>query len=405
MFKVCYTIAHMPANTAKYLTIAEALKRDILSGKYERDERFPSEEALARRFGASRPTVERALRELKRDGLLKSKAGSGSFLTFAALNAAGSIGVIAPDYRKIEFFTRLCDAIAKEARASGYDVLLGDVTAPDASDRGRWAIALAEAYAARRTAGVLLEPVDLIPDSHDATKKVIDILSEKKIPVVLLDRDYLPFPARSRYDLVGIDNVQAGYRVASHLIESGARNLRFLTHPDYANTIRGRIYGVAQAALDAGLGWKDGFAIEREPSDLAFFSRLMRGKPSPDAFVCRNDPTAAQLVQTLSKLGIKVPGDVRVAGFDDGDIAKLLNPPLTTIRQPVGTLAATAIASLIQRIRDPYLAPRAILLDAQLVVRASSGQDACPPQARAEAVKPRRMKNSTAATESLRCLR
>lgn len=362
----------MPKTTAKYLAIAEALKRDILAGKYEREERFPSEGALVRRFGASRPTVERALRELKREGLLKSKAGSGSFLTFAAHNATGSIGVIAPDYRKIEFFTRLCDAMAKEARASGYDVLLGDVTTPEASDRGRWAIALAEAYAARRTAGVLLEPVDLIPDSYDATKKVLDIFAAKKIPVVLLDRDYLPFPARSRYDLVGIDNVQSGYRVSRHLVESGARNLRFLTHPDYANTIRERIQGVALAALDAGLNWKSGFVIEREPSDIAFFSRLMRGKNPPDAFVCRNDPTAAQLVQTLSKLGIRVPGCVRVAGFDDGDIAKLLNPPLTTIRQPVATLAATAVASLLQRIRNPGLAPRAILLDAALVVRASS---------------------------------
>ena len=362
----------MPRNTAKYLSITDALKRDILAGKYEREERFPSEEALARRFDASRPTVERALRELKREGLLESRSGSGSYLTFTARNATGAIGVIAPDYRKIDFFTRLCDAIAKEARAVGYDVLLGDVTVPDASDRGKWAVALAEAYAARRTAGVLLEPVDLIPDSYDATKKVLDILAAKKIPVVLLDRDYLPFPNRSRYDLIGIDNVQAGYRVASHLIESGARNLRFLTHPDYANTIRRRIYGVAQATLDAGLGWEGAFVIERDPADRAFFARLMRGRYAPDAFVCRNDPTAAQLVQTLSKLGVNVPDGVHVAGFDDGDIARLMNPPLTTIRQPIGTLAATAVASLIQRIRDPGLAPRAILLDASLVVRASS---------------------------------
>ena len=165
--------------------------------------------------------------------------------------------------------------------------------------------------------------------------------------------------------------MQAGYRIARHLIGSGARNLRFLTHPDYANTIRGRIYGVAQAAIDAGLGWKSGFVIEREPSDLAFFARLMRGKSPPDAFVCRNDPTAAMLVQTLSKLGIAVPGDVRAAGFDDGEIARLMNPPLTTIRQPVKMIAETSVASLIQRIRNPGLAPRAILLDADLVVRST----------------------------------
>ncbi len=63
---------------------------------------------------------------------------------------------------------------------------------------------------------------------------------------------------------------------------------------------------------------------------------------------------------------------MRVAGFDDAKIAKLLNPPLTTIRQPVKLLAETAVESLLQRIRNPDLAPRAILLDAQLVVRSSS---------------------------------
>ena len=165
-------------------------------------------------------------------------------------------------------------------------------------------MALAEAYAARRTAGVLLEPVDLIPESSVATKKVLSVLAAKKIPVVLLDRDYLPFPARSRYDLVGIDNFQAGYALARHLMASGAKRLRFLTHPNYANAIRGRIQGVAQAAIDAGLDWRKEYVIETDPSDEPFFRKLMRGKAAPDAFVCRNDPTAAKLVQTLSRLKI-----------------------------------------------------------------------------------------------------
>ena len=363
--------ADVKTNVSKYLAIADELKRDILSGRYDSHERFPSEETLARRFGASRPTVERALRELKRQGLLESRAGSGSYLTFAAKHATGAIGIIAPDYRAIDFFTRLCDAIAAEARARGYDVLLGDVSTPDAADRGRWAIALAQAYAARRTAGVLLEPVDLIPESHAATRKVVATLAAKNIPVVLLDRDYLPFPARSRYDLVGIDNLQAGYRVARHMIESGARRLRFLTHANYANTIRARIHGVAQAVMDAGLDWKASCVIETDPADEALLRRLMHGKNAPDAFVCRNDPTAARLMQTLCGLGFKIPGDVRVAGFDDDALAALLSPSLTTVHQPVKKLADTAVGSLMQRIRSPKMEPRSIMLDAPLVVRDS----------------------------------
>lgn len=357
---------------AKYLQIAKTLQRDILAGKYEHEERFPSEEALARRFGASRPTIERALRELKRAGLLQSRAGSGSYLTFAARNATGSIGVIAPDYHKIDFFTDLCDGIAGSARACGYDVLLGDVSAPDASERGRWALDIARAYASRRIAGVLLEPIDLIPGSHEATRKVLDVLAAKNIPVVLIDRDYLPPPQRSSFDLVGINNAQSGYRLARHLIDAGARRIRFLTQPDYASTIRDRIHGVAQAVIDAGLAWKSGHVVETDPGDLAAFRRIMRRADRPDAFVCRNDPLAARLLQTLAALRLKVPHDIRVAGFDDAKIAKLLNPPLTTIRQPVKRIAETAVASLLERIRNPGLAPRAILLDAQMVVRRST---------------------------------
>ena len=78
------------------------------------------------------------------------------------------------------------------------------------------------------------------------------------------------------------------------------------------------------------------------------------------------------MLQTLHALGIKVPDKVRVAGFDDAKIATKLDPPLTTIRQPTKLLAETAVASLLQRIRNPGLAPRAILLDARMVVRSST---------------------------------
>lgn len=362
----------MAATGAKYLAVTDTLKREILNGKYESRERFPSEESLARRFDISRPTVERALRELKRDGLLESRSGSGSYLTFAARNATGAIGVIAPDYHKIDFFTDLCDEIASSVRKAGYDALLGDVSVPDAEERGNWALAIARAYASRRIAGVLLEPVDLIPGSHEATKKVLDVLASKNIPVVLVDRDYLPPPERSPHDLVGIDNFHAGYRLAKHLLDAGARKIRFLTQPDYATTIQGRISGVAQAVIDAGLTWRRDHVIETDPGDIAAFRRMMSGRNHPDAFVCRNDPLAAKLLQTLSALGIDVPQTAKVAGFDDAKIANFLNPPLTTIRQPVKLIAQTAVESILQRIRNSAMAPRSILLDAQMVVRRST---------------------------------
>ena len=129
---------------------------------------------------------------------------------------------------------------------------------------------------------------------------------------------------------------------------------------------------MAQSVIDSGRAWTNDFIVETDPGDIAAFRSIMRGKGRPDAFVCRNDPLAARLLQALTALKLDVPHDVRVAGFDDAKIAKLLNPPLTTIRQPVKGLAETAVASLLQRIRTPGLAPRAILLDAQMIIRRST---------------------------------
>ena len=371
----------MKDTEAKYIAIAATLRKDILSGHYETHDRFPSEEALVRRFGVSRPTIERALRELKREGFLDAKAGSGFYLTSFARNASGAIGVIAPDYRRIDFFTDLCDGISAVGCAAGYNVLLGDRAIIE--DRASWALKTARSYIEQKIVGVLLEPIDLTPDSTSATEAVLAILTKRKIPVVLLDRDYLPPPERSGYDLIGIDNVQAGYRIAKHLIDNGAQTVHFLTQPDYASTIRGRIQGVAQATLDAGIGWRKSHIVEIDPDDSAAFARVIRhifpkakaGKKSTQnrqAFVCRNDALAARLIQVLTAEGWQIPNDAMVAGFDDGKIAQLLNPPLTTISQPVKLLAETAVASLLQRIRTPNLAPRSILLDAPLTIRAST---------------------------------
>lgn len=357
---------------SKYVQIFKTLRQQILEGKFIDHERFPSEESLVRRFGVSRPTVERALRELKRTGLLESRAGSGSYLSLMARNATGAIGMIVPDFQKIDFFTALCNGISRKCRDNGYAVLLGDVSSPDPSARGQWTVDLANEYVSRRVAGVILEPVDLVNESSESTRRALDILKGAGIPVVLIDRDIEPPPQRSPYDLIGIDNVQAGYRVASHLIENGARKLRFLTEPQPASTIRQRIQGVAQAVIDAGGEWKRSYAIEVNPDDRKALERIFRGKCRPDAVICRNDPLAARLIQTLSKLRIDIPKSVMIAGFDDADFARYLSPSLTSIRQPVDLIAEATTEALLNRIRHPKAPPRSIQLDVDLICRDST---------------------------------
>jgi DNA-binding LacI/PurR family transcriptional regulator len=94
---------------------------------------------------------------------------------------------------------------------------------------------------------------------------------------------------------------------------------------------------------------------------------------SPDGIVCANDITAAHLMQTLQALGIAVPKQIRMVGIDDVKYAGLLGVPLTTLRQPCREIGEVAISTMLERIANPELPARDILLDCKLVIRLSCG--------------------------------
>src|SRR5437660_11090128 len=92
-----------------------------------------------------------------------------------------------------------------------------------------------------------------------------------------------------------------------------------------------------------------------------------------DGFVCANDRTAGQLMHRLMALRVKVPKDVAIVGMDDVEYASLLPVPLTTIHQPCREIGEAAMSAMLDRIKDPNMLARDILLDCRLVVRASCG--------------------------------
>lgn len=358
---------------AKYQAIFEALRNEILLGKFDGRARFPSEGQLTRRFGVSRPTVTRALLELKRMGLLEGRPGSGTYLTRAARNATGFLGLIVPGHGTAEIFAPICAEIARASRDAGYTTLFGDVSARDPATRVAQTLRLARDYMAQHVAGVFLEPIELAPGAAAATRTILDLFDARHVPVVLLDRDILAPPARSAYDLVGIDNVQAGCRLARHLIDQGARRLAFVARPGSAPTVRLRAQGIAAAALEARLPWSPAHVHAVEPDNARAVAALFRRKASrPDAVICANDVTAACFARTCATLGLHIPQDLLLAGFDGQRISAFTSPPLTTMRQPCELIARAAVQTLLQRIRQRDLPPRQVLLDAELVPRLST---------------------------------
>jgi DNA-binding LacI/PurR family transcriptional regulator len=133
-----------------------------------------------------------------------------------------------------------------------------------------------------------------------------------------------------------------------------------------------RVGGWRDALSSAGIEPESGWLRRGEPNDLEFVRQIVE-ESRPEAIVCANDLTAARLMQTLLKLGLAIPEDIRVVGVDDAKRSDLLAVPLTTLRQPCRELGIAAFAAMLQRIERPSMPARDILLDCELIVRQSCG--------------------------------
>jgi len=133
-----------------------------------------------------------------------------------------------------------------------------------------------------------------------------------------------------------------------------------------------RIAGAREAQLRFSVQPDPGWTLVGDPEDVGFVSVALE-KGRWDAVICANDLTAAQLMRTLGANGVRVPRDLRIVGFDDAKYATLLGVPLTTVHQPCDDIARVAYRALFERITEPTLPARSLLLSPHLVIRESCG--------------------------------
>ena len=362
--------AQVETNCSKRAVIVETLRHEIVLGKYAVNEKFPSEQMLVRRFKVARATVSQALAELKKDGILRVKVGSGAYVT-AMAKGKGAIGLIVPGRGRGEIFEPICRSIENEVGKLGYSVVSCGTLKGSVADRKAAALAFASRCVENHVAGVIMEPVELLPGKDETTAEILTLLKSLDVPVVLIDRDAAAQSGTRTYDLVGIDNFGAGYSLGEQMIRAGARRIAYLCFQDSAPTVRRRICGVAQAVIDAGLRWSRKSVIELDIGDARGLAAIMSGRNPPDAIVCANDRTASFVIRTLDAVGLKVPQDVRVSGFDDLAYARGSKVPLTTVRQPCAEIGRVALRALVERILHRDLPPREILLTPELIRRRS----------------------------------
>jgi DNA-binding LacI/PurR family transcriptional regulator len=357
--------------TAKHKRVFDYLHAAIQSGALKAGDRLPSEAELGKLFDASRITVAKAVLDLQRLGLVTRRPGAGTHVLAQDHPTGRTFGLLIPELGLTEIFEPICHGMMRSPFARP-DALLWGRTSTTVGESAKEAEQMADSFIKQGVAGVFFAPLELVGEKDAANRRIARVLERAQIPVVLLDRCYMPYPERSAHDLVGVDNRRAGYKAAAHLLGLGVRRLAFLGEVHSAGTVDSRITGFYEALRRHGIRPEQELAWRGSSQDAVFVKRLL-DELRPEAIVCGNDLTAARLMQTLMGLGVRIPEEVRIVGMDDVKYASLLPVPLTTIHQDCAGIGVVAMATMLERLEHPELPVRDVTVPTKLVVRRSCG--------------------------------
>lgn len=271
-----------------------------------------------------------------------------------------TIGLVVTDCTD-PYYATLIRATEEVMSGEGFGMLL--VTSNEDVEKERQGLML---LAGRRVDGLLLTAVDV------EAPHVRHLLDADDLPVVLLSRR----PESYQRAFVGIDNLDAARTAIGHLWELGHRRFALVARSGPASSGRERLAGLHEELAARGSVPGHARLHVAEPSlegGRAAVSWFLDLEPRPTAVVTYNDSQAIGLIKGLQEAGLSVPRDVSVIGFDDIAMASLVQPPLTTIAQPIDRIGRLGAEMLIRRVRGDTGRIEPVVLPCHLVARASTG--------------------------------
>lgn len=277
-----------------------------------------------------------------------------------SLGRSYTIGIIGPFFIAHSYIQRLRGIEAALAETN-FDLILFNVESVEQRQRTFRRVARRE-----RVEGLLI--LSLGPTDEEVLR-----LASAGAPTVLLDARH------SQLNYVAVDDVAGGELATSHLLELGHRRIAFLSDrlddPLNFTANRDRQAGYQIALAEAGLDCDPRYQLQSrrgglEARELVY--NLLQSADPPTAIVAASDIQALAALEAAQALGLAVPGDLSVIGYDDIEIADYLG--LTTIRQPLFQTGVEAIQMLLTCIEQPTGHPRQILLPVELVIRGTTAR-------------------------------
>lgn len=352
---------------AKFRQIFDLLRAEVACSRPAAGARFATIREICGRFGVSYVTAHRALAELRAAGVIRTARGKAS----RVCGEARALALIVPSREESECYAPMCREIAACVARQGLQLVYSEMAGESARECARLIHVACEDALRRGVAAVLYLPLFYGRDFRAVNRAVFARFRAARTPLVLFDNDV--GVEADGFDFVGIDNMGAGERLARHLLACGARRLLFVAAREVAEASNAvlRFAGVARAVKDA-CGRSAGLFELTARTAAQLRAQLRRG--AYDGLIGLNDATAVKLMDLARAAGRRVPRDVRIAGFNGLDIARLACPGLTTVRQPFRAIAETLVDTALWRIAHPDAAARRIFLASDLVVRASTAE-------------------------------
>jgi len=250
--------------------------------------------------------------------------------------------------------------IEQAANDHGYAVFLADSNCDAERERK-----VVQELAERRVDGIIVT-------SSRVGSDYLPMLAQLNVPMVLVNDQY---PGEFVHSVM-IANEDGSLAATEHLIELGHRRIAYVGDLSGYQTDTERLKGYKQALAKAGIEFAPELAVlgdGRPEGALVAVDRLLKIADPPTAVCCYNDMTALGAMRAIRARGLRVPEDVSVTGFDDLFFAEYLEPPLTTVRQPMRRMGEMAMENLLKLMAGEDSVAQ-IKVEAELIVRSSTGR-------------------------------
>ena len=288
---------------------------------------------IAREFNTSVATVSRALKdsprisEEKRRAIQQYAKEHNFFPNFLAESLRNSkvmqpkiIGVIVPELAHYYFSTVLA-GIEEEARARNYRIMVAQ-----SNEKYEREVKICQSFYENKVCGII------VSQAKDTTKyDHFNQLLQSGVPLVFYDRICTGVNA----DRVVVDDYQGAFNAVSHLIETGCKRIAFFGSPMTLEISKNRFNGYKDALKRHGIEFDEKLALfcDNRSDAEAITPELLKKDDHPDAFFAVNDDTAIGIMYAAKRMGFKVPDDISICGFTNGQRAISCDPMLTTVEQ------------------------------------------------------------------------